>query len=48
MNNKIYLDYAATTPMDQKVVDVMVDALKNDFGNPSSTHQLGREIKKML
>lgn len=48
MNNKIYLDYAATTPMDQKVVDVMVDALKNDFGNPSSTHQFGRESKKML
>ena len=32
----IYLDHAATTPLDPQVVDVMVDYLKNEYGNPSS------------
>ena len=38
----IYLDYQATTPMDPRVIEVMVDCMKNDFGNPHSrTHSYG-------
>lgn len=37
----IYLDNAATTPMHPKVKEAMIEAM-DDFGNPSSVHQLGR------
>lgn len=42
---RVYLDNAATTPVAPEVVDVMSDCLKNDFGNPSSTHSFGRKSK---
>jgi cysteine desulfurase len=38
---KIYLDNAATTPVDKKVVFVMKKYWKEDFGNPSSIHKMG-------
>ena len=38
----IYLDYNATTPLDPAVVDAMLPYLKEHFGNPSSTHSLGK------
>jgi len=38
----IYLDYNATTPVDPAVVDAMLPHLKTEFGNPSSTHGLGK------
>jgi cysteine desulfurase len=38
----IYLDYNATTPIDPAVVDAMLPFLRDDFGNPSSTHEFGR------
>lgn len=34
----IYLDAAATTPIDPEVIDVMVDYLRNEYGNPSSKY----------
>ncbi len=38
----IYLDYNATTPLDERVLDAMLPYLKGDFGNPSSaTHAYG-------
>lgn len=37
----IYLDYNATTPVDPKVIDAIVAALRDQFGNPSSTHAYG-------
>jgi len=40
---KIYLDYAATTPVDKKVVEEMIPYFSEKFGNPSSIHQLGQE-----
>lgn len=40
----IYLDNAATTPLDPEVKSAMVEAL-DVFGNPSSTHELGRKAK---
>lgn len=42
MKNKIYLDYAATTPIGPKVLKAMLAYLKKDFGNPSSIYSLGQ------
>ena len=38
----IYIDYNATTPVDPAVVEAMLPYLRQDFGNPSSTHAYGR------
>jgi cysteine desulfurase len=38
----IYLDYNATTPLDPAVAEAMLPYLREHFGNPSSTHSLGR------
>jgi cysteine desulfurase len=38
----IYLDYNATTPLDPAVVEAMLPFLRQDFGNPSSSHALGK------
>lgn len=46
--NKIYLDNAATTPLSEEVIDAMVNVLKNNYGNPSSTHSLGQEAKILI
>ncbi len=45
---KVYLDNAATTPMDPEVVNAMLPVLQDQFGNPSSTHAFGREVKSQL
>ncbi len=45
---KIYLDYAATTPVDQRVVDTMARYYTGTFGNPSSIHSFGREAKAVV
>ncbi len=45
---KIYLDNAATTPMDPAVIEAMIPVMQNQFGNPSSIHSWGREIKTAL
>ncbi len=44
----IYLDNAATTPLDPTVLESMVDASQKVFGNPSSNHQFGRKAKTIL
>lgn len=44
----MYLDNAATTPIEPEVADLMYDLLKNEFGNPSSTHSFGRKVKGSL
>ncbi|WKD86783.1 Cysteine desulfurase IscS [Polaribacter huanghezhanensis] len=46
--NKIYLDNAATTPIDKEVIDVMVQSMLHNNGNPSSTHQFGRKAKSSV
>ena len=45
---KVYLDNAATTPIDPQVFEAMLPVLKDGFGNPSSTHAVGRKIKSLI
>lgn len=44
----IYLDYAATTPVDPRVVEVMLPFLTERFGNPNSLYALGRDAYRGL
>ncbi len=44
----IYLDNCATTKPRKEVIDIMVKALSEDFGNPSSLHSLGFEVEKKI
>lgn len=46
--NKIYLDNAATTPIDKEVIDVMCESMLHNNGNPSSSHQFGRKAKSSV
>lgn len=48
MNKELYFDHAATTPMKPEVIETMVSALNDSYGNASSTHQLGRKSKGLL
>lgn len=41
----IYLDNAATTPIAPEVTEAMLPYLKEEFGNPSSIHQLGNRTR---
>jgi cysteine desulfurase len=45
---KVYLDNAATTPMDPEVLEAMLPFMKDNFGNPSSTHSFGRTTKTAI
>jgi cysteine desulfurase len=41
----VYLDHAASTPLDPRVLDVMMPFLTSGYGNPSSVHALGRRAR---
>src|SRR5687767_3118226 len=41
----IYLDHAATTPLDPRVLELMLPWLGAGYGNPSSLYRLGREAQ---
>ncbi|MCI0921638.1 cysteine desulfurase family protein [Sphingobacterium rhinopitheci] len=45
---QVYLDNAATTPIDPEVIEVMLATMQNDFGNPSSIHSHGRQVKTIV
>jgi len=44
----IYLDYSATTPVNDSVLDTYVKVTKNYIGNPNSLHKLGLESNKLI
>lgn len=45
---KIYLDNAATTPIDPEVIKVMQEVMIEDYGNASSIHQWGRKARALI
>lgn len=44
----VYLDYAANTPIDKEVLDKYYEILLNYYGNPNSTHKLGKEANNLI
>lgn len=45
----LYLDYNASTPVDPRVLEVMIDVYSNHYGNASSrTHQFGQEANRLV
>jgi len=45
---EVYMDYAATTPVDQRVLKAMIPYFNKKFGNTMSLHKLGRNAKEAL
>lgn len=45
---KIYLDSAASTIIDERVIEAMIQSMKEDFGNPSAIHSFGQESKSKI
>jgi cysteine desulfurase len=48
MSDLIYLDYAATTPVDPRVLEAMLPYFRETFGNPSSVHRYGQKAEAAL
>lgn len=53
LDHVIYLDYAATTPVDRRVVNAMLHCLRSDdsshcWANPASSHRLGLRAREMV
>ncbi|MGD0328685.1 MAG: aminotransferase class V-fold PLP-dependent enzyme [Minisyncoccia bacterium] len=48
MKRKIYLDYAATTPVDRRVFHAMLPYFTKKFGNPSNPYAFGLKAKRAL
>nr|XP_039257383.1 selenocysteine lyase-like [Styela clava] len=48
ISNTIYLDYNATTPLEDEVLETITDALKNTWGNPSSSYPEGGKAKATI
>jgi len=45
---RVYLDYAATTPVRKEVLEAMLPFFSDDFGNPSSIHVWGQRARKAI
>ncbi len=48
MRKGIYLDYAASTPLDKKVMEAMMPYLRRHYGNPSSMHGFGQKTRAAI
>ena len=44
----VYFDNAATTPLDPEVLEAMLPFLQNHYGNPSSIHGHGRQVRAAI
>ena len=44
----IYLDYSATTPVNEEVLNTFNLVTRNYIGNPNSLHKLGTDAKKLI
>lgn len=47
-NSPIYLDYGATTPLDERAWEAMLPYFRDDFGNPASIHRYGQRAENAL
>lgn len=45
---RVYLDNAATTPLDKEVLKAMYEVMETQYGNPSSIHAHGREVRTLI
>ena len=45
---RVYFDYNATTPIAPEVLDAVIDATRDQFGNASSVHHFGQRAKALL
>jgi cysteine desulfurase len=45
---RVYFDYNATTPLAPEVIEVVVRATRDQFGNASSVHHFGQQAKALL
>ncbi|MEI7981079.1 MAG: cysteine desulfurase family protein [Bacteroidota bacterium] len=48
LEKNIYLDHAATTPVDERVVRAMIPYFSGVYGNPSSLHHFGTQAREIL
>ena len=47
--DRIYLDYQSSCPIDERVIEAMVECYRSSYGNPSSTsHSIGRQARDVL
>jgi cysteine desulfurase len=45
---RVYLDNAATTPLDKEVLKSIYEVMEGQYGNPSSIHAHGREVRTLI
>ena len=45
---RVYLDNAATTPIDPEVLKQVYQVMESQYGNPSSIHSHGREVRTLI
>lgn len=48
MEEPVYFDHAATTPVDERVIDAMLPYFRTSYGNPSSIHSWGQQAEHAL
>ena len=48
MGERVYLDHNATTPVDERVLEVMLPYMREHYGNASSVHREGRVAKQAI